>query len=68
MLRVRFPLVPRMVNVYVPVGVERLVRSESVDDRGAGFCLSVAVAPRGSLLTLRRTEPAKPPDRAIATV
>src|SRR5579859_1927733 len=59
---VRLPLVPVMVSVYVPAGVELLVETLSVDVPAplieAG--LKLAVAPEGKPLTPNNTLPLKP--------
>ena len=66
----KLPLVAVMVRVKVPVGVLRLVFTVSVDepefviDEG----LKLALARRGSPLTLRLTVPAKPELGVMVTV
>ena len=68
MLCARLPLTPVIVSVLLPVGVLALVVTERVDDEVAGLALKEPVAPLGSPLTLRLTEPAKLPLRLIVTV
>ena len=57
---VRLPLVPVMTTGNEPVAAAPVVVTESVDEEIAGFGLKDAVAPSGSPLWLRLTEPAKP--------
>jgi hypothetical protein len=61
------PLVPVIVSVNVP-RAPLAVRTVSVDDVPvAGFGENEAVAPDGSPLTAKVTEPVKPLTRAIVT-
>jgi len=56
------PLVPVMVNGKLPVGVVLLVVTVSVElPDVSGVGLNVPVAPAGSPLTVRSTDPVKPP-------
>jgi len=54
------PLVPVIVNVYVPRVVDPRVPSVSVDDDVVGFGLNEAVERLGRPVTLRLTEPLNP--------
>jgi hypothetical protein len=68
-LLVRLPLTPVSVSVYWPAVVAGLVVTDSVDDvpvaRSTGFGVNDPDAPLGSPLTLRLTEPLKPPAGVI---
>lgn len=56
------PLVPVIVNGKVPVGVVLVVVTVSVElPEVSGVGLNVPVAPAGSPLTVRSTDPVKPP-------
>jgi hypothetical protein len=64
----RLPLVPVIVSVYVPDGAERVVEMlsfELVPVVEVGFGENVPVTPDGRALTLKPTEPAKPPVRVM---
>ena len=67
---VRAPLLPLIVNVYVPAGVVVLVATvmeeepEPITDGG----LKLAVAPAGNPLALNVTIPVKPPEGVTVTV
>ena len=71
-LRVRPPLVPRIVSVNVPFFVVDVVATDNVDDDEDGTStvpgLNVPVEFAGSPLTLRSTVPLKPLLGVIATV
>ncbi len=58
----RLPLVPVMVSVEVPAGVEELVETESVElpEPATEVGLKLPVAPFGNPLTLNVTVPVKP--------
>ena len=64
------PLVPVIVNGYVPVGVVPAVATVIVDEpdvvTDAG--LKLAVAPDGSPLALKVTVPEKPPEGVTVAV
>ena len=62
------PLVPVMVTGNEPVAIAPVVVTESVDEEVAGFGLKDAVAPPGSPLWLRLTEPVKPPLGVVVIV
>jgi len=64
------PLVPLMVRVKLPVGVLVAVAMVSVELLPAltEAGLSEAVAPAGRPLTLKLTEPVKPPIALVLTV
>ena len=67
-VRVKLPLTPVIVNVYVPTGVLALVVTESVDEVVAGFGVKLPVAPAGNPLTVNVTCPVNPLIGVTATV
>ena len=56
-VRVKLPLTPVIVSVYVPTGVLVLVVTESVDEVVAGFGVKLPLAPAGNPLTVNPTWP-----------
>lgn len=56
--------------MYVPAGVEVLVLTDMVDDPEpvTEVGLKLALAPEGNPLTLKPTDPAKPPDPVTVAV
>jgi hypothetical protein len=65
---VSVPLLPEMVRVKPPTGVEDEAVTVSVDEEVAGLGLKLAVAPAGRpALTLNVTEPVKPFCAAMVT-
>ena len=65
------PLVPVMVSVYVPDGVEPDVETVSIEDPEPpliGLTERLEVAPAGRPLTPSVTEPLKPPVEATLTL
>ena len=67
---VRVPLVPVIVSVYVPVGVELEVPADKVVDPKPGIelGLKVAVAPEGNPPTPKVTAPENPFEGDTLTV
>ena len=66
---IRLPLVPVMINVYLPAGVVDVVFIESVDEMPVtGLGLKVPDVPEGRPDTLRATDPANPDNRVMVTV
>lgn len=68
MVCVNAPLVPEIVTVDVPAGVDAEVVTVIVDDVVAGFGENVAAAPAGKPVAVSVTEPLNPFEPAIATV
>ena len=67
-VRVKLPLTPVIVSVYVPTGVLVLVVTESVDEVVAGYGVKLLVAPAGNPLTVNVTWPVNPLIGVIVTV
>ena len=67
-VRVKLPLTPVIVSVYVPTGVLVLVITESVAEVVAGFGVKLPVAPAGRPLTVNVTWPVNPLIGVTATV
>jgi len=68
-VRVKLPLTPVTVSAKLPVGVLGLVVTVRVEEVPvAGLGLRLPLAPTGRPLTLRLTEPEKPPVRLTPTV
>ena len=67
-VRVKLPLTPVIVSVYVPTGVLVLVVTESVDEVVAGFGVKLPLAPAGRPLTVNATWPVNPLVGVTATM
>ena len=67
-VRVKLPLTPVIVSVYVPTGVLVLVITESVAEVVAGFGVKLPVAPAGRPLAVNATWPVNPLIGVTATV
>jgi hypothetical protein len=66
-VRVKPPLTPLIVSVYVPTGVLSLVVTENVDEVVAGFGVKLPPAAAGNPLTVNVTWPVNPLIGVIAT-
>jgi len=66
----KLPLVPVMVRVYVPAGVDVLVVTDIVEEPepATEVGLKLALAPEGKPLALNVTLPVKPPDSVTVVV